>query len=167
MEMRTYEGMFLLDPTQASQDWENTKQQVIAMLERRGGKVLNARKWGERKLAYEIKGHKRGTYLLVYFQMAPNNQPILQRDLQLSELVLRNLILVCDKSFKVTDIEKIAVEDEVPENAQEESPEEKETEESAVSEEQQKQVQSEDQQESTEQKEQEKQDEPTDEEVKG
>lgn len=104
MEMRIYEGMFLLEPGQASQEWESTKKQVLSMLERRGAEIINAKKWGERKFAYEIKGHKRGTYLLIYFKMAPGNLSVLKRDLQLSEFVLRNMILVHRKQFNIPEI---------------------------------------------------------------
>lgn len=103
METRTYEGMFLLDSTQAAQDWENLRKQIVAMLERRGAAILSAKKWAERKLAYEIKGHKRGTYFLAYFNMEPQYVKILREDFQLSEFILRSLVLVHDKDFKVPE----------------------------------------------------------------
>lgn len=104
MEMRTYEGMFLLDPTQAAQEWEKMKNVITGMIEKRGGTIVSAKKWGERKLAYEIKGHKRGTYVLIYFQMTPQTITTLRRDFLLSETVLRSLILVHTKPFKIPEI---------------------------------------------------------------
>ncbi|NUM33192.1 MAG: 30S ribosomal protein S6 [Candidatus Brocadiae bacterium] len=90
----SYEGMFMLDPTKASQEWDSLKKQITEMIERRAGSVLHSRKWGEKKLAYEIKGNKRATYLLMYFEMPPENVNVLRRDLQLSEIVMRTLIIV-------------------------------------------------------------------------
>ncbi len=90
----TYEGMFMLDPTKASQEWEKLREQITEMIKRRDGVVIHSRKWGEKKLAYEIKGNKRATYLLIYFEMPTENVNILRRDLQLSELVMRTLIIV-------------------------------------------------------------------------
>jgi len=90
----TYEGMFMLDPTKTSQEWDKLKEQITDMIKRRDGVVLHSRKWGEKKLAYEIKGNKRATYLLIYFEMPPQNVNTLRRDLQLSELVMRTLIIV-------------------------------------------------------------------------
>lgn len=118
METKTYEGMFLLEPTQAAQEWESLRKQVISMIERRGGVILSAKKWAERKLAYEIQGHKRGTYFLVYFKMPPLNIATFRRDMQLSELVLRNLILVHDQRFQVPELV------EGPEQEQEKAKEE-------------------------------------------
>jgi small subunit ribosomal protein S6 len=113
MELKTYEGMFMLDPTKATQEWDNIKKQVVAMMERRGGTLINARKWGERKLAYEITGHKRAAYLLMYFQMPSENVAVFRKDLQLSEIVMRILILSQEK----TTI-SIKEEEQQPENQQ-------------------------------------------------
>jgi len=126
MESRTYEGLFLLDPTQINQEWDKVKNEVVAMLERRDGNIINAKKWGERKLAYEIKGHRRGTYLLVYFQMPPENLSVLQRDFQLSELVLRNLIIVYKRPIEETEPEEESAEtkEEETETAEEKKEEE-------------------------------------------
>lgn len=97
MELKVYEAMFMIDPTKAAQDWENIKKQLSDMIVRRGGTVLNSKKWGERKLAYEISGHKRAAYLLIYFQMPSENVNIFRTDVQLSELVMRTLILAQEK----------------------------------------------------------------------
>lgn len=96
-ELRTYEGMFMLDPTKATQEWDNLKKQILSLIERKGGSIINAKKWGERKLSYEIKRHKRAVYLLVYFQLPSLHLNALRNDLQLSELVMRFLIVVRNK----------------------------------------------------------------------
>lgn len=107
MEMKTYEAMFLVDSTQATQEWDTLKNQIVGMIEKHAGVIINAKKWGERKLAYEIKKHKRVTYLLVYFQMPPENIAIVRRDFQLSEVVLRHLIIVHKKNFTPPEIQEI------------------------------------------------------------
>ncbi len=102
MNLRTYEGLFLIDPV-TSQDWDGIKNKVAEMLTRRDGQIISAKKWGERKLAYEIKGHKRGTYLLVYFQMPPENITVVKRDIQLAEIVLRMMILAYKKPVSIQE----------------------------------------------------------------
>jgi ribosomal protein S6 len=57
-------------------------------------------KFDERKLAYEIAGSKRGTYVLVYFQSRPEKITQLEHDAKLTESILRLLVLKADK---VTD----------------------------------------------------------------
>lgn len=95
--MKLYEGMFIIDNTIANADWDAAAKQVSDILENRGAEVIKSEKWEERKLAYKLKGHKRGTYLLIYFKAPPDSVTPIKRDLQLSDNVLRSLIVKIDK----------------------------------------------------------------------
>jgi len=90
--LKTYEGMFLFDSTFAT-DFERVEQEVRRVMERAGAEIVMCRKWDERKLAYEIKGHKRGCYVLTFFRADPNSITGMERDAQLSEPMLRLLVL--------------------------------------------------------------------------
>lgn len=90
--MRIYEGMFLLDPALAS-DWSSAEAEVSRVLERAEAKVLGIRNWDERKLAYAIGRHKRGFYALSYFEAAPERIADIERDVLLSEKMLRALFI--------------------------------------------------------------------------
>ncbi len=90
--MKRYEGMFLFD-TAVLRDWPSIEQEVRRLLERIGARLLVAVKFDERKLAYEIRRRKRGTYVLTYFEASPDKIADLERDARLSETVLRLLVL--------------------------------------------------------------------------
>lgn len=90
---RTYEIMYLLDNNTVRAGWKEAKAAVGALIEKHGGKMLSARRWEERKLAYPIKQRRRGTYLLVYAEVDPTHTAPLRRELDLTESVLRYLIL--------------------------------------------------------------------------
>ena len=94
--MRQYEVMFLMDP-QTCTDVASMAEEVRRILDRTGAEVDICRKWEDRRLAYEIKGRKRGSYWLTYFKAAPENLAALERDVQLSEKVLRVLALCCEQ----------------------------------------------------------------------
>jgi small subunit ribosomal protein S6 len=94
--MVVYEGMFILDPTKYSRDPSAASQQVIDLITQAGGTILAARLWDERKLAYPIKGHKRGAYWLIYFKMDGENVTPLERQCQITDDILRTLILKVD-----------------------------------------------------------------------
>ena len=94
--MRVYEGMFVLDSGKSG-DWNAAAAQVHGILTRYGATILDSRKWDERRLAYEIKGRKRGVYILVYFDAPRPNITSIRHDLELSETVLRYLIVVREK----------------------------------------------------------------------
>ncbi len=95
--MRLYEGMFIISDTVASSDWEAAVKNVEDLLKNRGAEVLKSEKWEDRKFAYKLKGHKRGAYLLVYFNAPTDSISPMKRDFELSENVLRTLIVRVEK----------------------------------------------------------------------
>ncbi len=91
--MRLYEGLFLVDNTEARRNYEAVSQSIDNIITKYGGEVRLSEKWGERKLAYPIKRRDRGTYVLVYFNAPPDSLPQIRRDCKLDEVVLRNMIV--------------------------------------------------------------------------
>jgi len=91
--VKLYEGMFLLDNQAVRADWRKAKALVTDALEKHGARVATARRWDERKLAYPMKGRQRGTYLLSYYELDAGGIDGLRRELELSETVLRYLLL--------------------------------------------------------------------------
>lgn len=94
--MKRYEGMFLFDNA-VGHDWAAVQQEVNRLMGRIGAELLCCVKFDERKLSYEIRGCKRGTYVLTYFDAPPQRIVELERDARLSEPVLRALILRADQ----------------------------------------------------------------------
>jgi small subunit ribosomal protein S6 len=88
-----YEGMFVLEPTIAGKDWNKVVEHVHSLATRHGAEVVTSTKWGDRKLAYEIRGHKRGAYLLAYFKGPTDALSKIDREAELSDIVLRHLLL--------------------------------------------------------------------------
>ena len=93
---RIYEIMYLLDNNAVRAGWKEAKAAATALIEKHGGKVLAARRWDERKLAYTIRQRRRGTYLLAYGELEAAGVATLRRELDLTESVLRYLILQVD-----------------------------------------------------------------------
>lgn len=96
MGLNTYEGMFLIDNAKAT-DWDNVVEHVHDILKKRDAQIISTEKWGERKLAYRLDGHRRGTYMHVYFTAPGEAISDVRRDCQLSDAVLRDLILRIEK----------------------------------------------------------------------
>jgi small subunit ribosomal protein S6 len=95
--MVVYEGMFILDAGRYGRDPGGVTQQVADLITGNGGTLLAARLWDERKLAYPIKGHKKGVYWLTYFQMPAEGLVTLERQCEISDEVLRKLVLRVDE----------------------------------------------------------------------
>ena len=81
----------------AGADWEAAVKHVEDLLKNRGAEILKSEKWEDRKFAYKLKGHKRGAYLLVYFNAPTDSISPMKRDFELSDNVLRTLIVKVDK----------------------------------------------------------------------
>lgn len=90
---RLYEALFLVDTAVATADWDGTMKAIERLLERAQADVLSVRKWDEKKLAYPVKKKERGTYLLAYFKAPTSSMAGLERDVQLSETVMRVMVL--------------------------------------------------------------------------
>lgn len=98
-QMNTYEGMFLF-PQSATGNLQDAVDHLNGILERADAEMLAFSKWDERRLAYEIKGNKRGVYFLTYFKAPSDKIAGIERDCNLSEQLLRFLVLRADN---VTD----------------------------------------------------------------
>jgi len=91
--MTVYEGMFLLDNDLVRAGWPKAKSTVSGLLEKHGGKMLAARRWDERRLAYRIQRKNRATFLLTHYEIPSTSISSFQRDLEINESVLRYLLL--------------------------------------------------------------------------
>ena len=89
----TYELMFLVDSAVASASWDEVEATVKTILGRSDAEIISFNKWDERRLAYEVSGRKRGTYILCYCRVEPTLIGSIERDVQLNENLLRVLIL--------------------------------------------------------------------------
>ena len=95
--MKLYEGLFLVDSADAAADWAGTTGVIEKVLSRADADVVSLKKWDERKLAYDMKGRSRGTYILAYFKCGPDKITAIERDVQLSEQIIRVMVLTTDR----------------------------------------------------------------------
>lgn len=96
MPQNVYEGLYILDPNKYTRDPAGVSNQINEMIKTLGGEVLASRLWEERRLAYPVNGHRRGTYWLTYFRLETNQVTPLNRQCQLNENIIRSLHLRVD-----------------------------------------------------------------------
>jgi len=90
-----YECMFLASQ-QAAAQFGALIEHINDLIARANGEVLAMRKWDDRRLAYEINKQKRGVYILAYISCPADQVAHLERDVQVSDQLLRVLILKAD-----------------------------------------------------------------------
>lgn len=90
---KLYEGMFLLDSGRFATDPKGSADQILGMLQKCGGSIVAHRPWQDGRLAYAVKGHRKGLHYLVYFKMPGEGIRDLTRACKLSDLVLRHVVI--------------------------------------------------------------------------
>ena len=102
---KLYEAMFLVDSAEAAADFAGVNTTLKNILQKAKAEIVSIRKWDECKLAYQINGKTRGTYILCYFRANGERIGDIERDVRLSEKIMRVLILNAEHQT-VEDIEK-------------------------------------------------------------
>lgn len=100
---RAYEAMFVVDPAVAEKEWQRVSDDLENLLKRHHCEQVSIKRWGDRKLAYPVKGQIRATYVLTHFQARPQSLPPLHADLNLAEFVLRYQIFAREEGEPTTD----------------------------------------------------------------
>jgi small subunit ribosomal protein S6 len=85
--------MFLLDSSKVAVSWDDSVKHVHDILSKHQSEIVASRQWDERRLAYPVEGHKKGTYLLTYFKADGSALKEIVADCHLSDVILRELIL--------------------------------------------------------------------------
>jgi small subunit ribosomal protein S6 len=110
MPSHTYECLFLLDSTKTSGNIDSAKGQLHTALEKYGAEILASRPWDDRRLAYPIKGHKKGQYYLIFFKCDSLKMIEMEHDFRLSELILRHMVIHIDPKWE-TEMLEVARDD--------------------------------------------------------
>lgn len=93
-----YELMVILDPEIDERTVAPSLDKFLNVIRNDGGTVENVDIWGRRRLAYEIKKKAEGIYAVVNFTANSDATVELDRQLKLSEAVLRTKVLRAEEA---------------------------------------------------------------------
>jgi small subunit ribosomal protein S6 len=91
--LREYEILYIVRADLDDDKVQDIIKRVNTLIEKAGGTLERTNIWGKRKLAYEVKHQKEGSYVLQDFQIGPDRVPELEAALKITEEVLRHLIV--------------------------------------------------------------------------
>jgi small subunit ribosomal protein S6 len=91
--LRDYELVVILSPELAEEELPAAVDRLSQVIADRGGEVKDINRWGRRKLAYPIKSHSEGNYLVTQVRLDPKRTSDLEKGLRISEEVLRHLLV--------------------------------------------------------------------------
>ncbi|WP_279579933.1 30S ribosomal protein S6 [Fodinicola feengrottensis] len=90
---RHYEVMVILDPELDERTVAPSLDQFLTVVKNDGGTVEKVDIWGRRRLSYEINKKTEGIYAVIDLQSEPAAVAELDRQLNLTESVLRTKVL--------------------------------------------------------------------------
>ena len=106
-----YELMVILDPEIDERTVAPSLDKFLNVIRTDGGTIDNVDIWGRRRLAYEINKKSEGIYAIVNFTATSTATVELDRQLKLSEAVMRTKVLRAEEGFaQVAAAKKIADE---------------------------------------------------------
>jgi len=88
-ELRPYEVLVIVDPRPTDEEVAALLEQLGAQLKTLGAEVTKVDNWGKRRLAYDIRKQREGTYAVFDVSAEPFMVKEFERQVGLNENVLR------------------------------------------------------------------------------
>ncbi|MBN2706104.1 MAG: 30S ribosomal protein S6 [Deltaproteobacteria bacterium] len=109
---RKYELLYIHPGNLPSDDVEKVDEILNGTLERMAGELLHREDWGVRTLAYPVKKHADGRYILVRFSCLPECLAEIERRFKINEAVIKFLTVRLPDDFVQVEVLNVPVEGE-------------------------------------------------------
>ena len=93
---RQYEVVYIFDSALEEPAINERLERFHALIKRPAGEAPQINMWGKRTLAYPIKKHGTGYYVVAKFDASPEALPEFERAIKLDDGVLRFLVVVSE-----------------------------------------------------------------------
>ncbi len=107
--MRRYESVIILDPDLPDDDIRAFTERYTELVRSYGGDIIKVDDWGLKKLAYLVKKREKGRYVFFDYGGVPALIEEMERQLKISEEVIKFLSVKLDEDF---DLEAFKAEAE-------------------------------------------------------
>ncbi len=94
--MRKYELTYIIHPDSSGDKRSGVMAQVETWVKAEGGKVIKTSDWGRRQMAYAIRDQHEGHYIHLEVELPEAAITELERNIKLSEVILRHLLVRAD-----------------------------------------------------------------------
>jgi small subunit ribosomal protein S6 len=103
---RTYEILFIADPNLGEPEVDALTAQVQGFVEQAGGKLQKVEKWGKKRLAYDVRRHREGSYVLVVAEGGGGLIKEVERRLKVTDGIIRFLTVRVDEELRKAERRK-------------------------------------------------------------
>ena len=106
MSDRTYEILFIADPNLGEPEVDALAAQVQGHVEKDGGKLQKMEKWGKKRLAYSVRRHREGSYVLLVVEGTGVMVKEVERRLKVTDGIIRYLTVRVDEALRKSERRK-------------------------------------------------------------
>jgi small subunit ribosomal protein S6 len=103
---RIYEILFIADPNLGEPEVDSLAAQVQGLVEKDGGKVQKLEKWGKKRLAYDVRRHRDGYYVLLVVEGTGALVKEVERRLKVTDGIIRFLSVRVDEDLRKAERRK-------------------------------------------------------------
>lgn len=96
-----YELMLIMVPDLSQDDMDKELKKIKKQITDLKGEIYHEDNWDVRDLAYLIKKHDKGYYVILYFTFPSESIKELEKDLFLNKKVLRHLFVKSPKGYEI------------------------------------------------------------------
>jgi small subunit ribosomal protein S6 len=107
--LNKYELTVLLHPD-LEIDLDSCTKKLEQLISDAKGKVVEREDWGKRKLAYPVKNQQFAVYVFYVLELEPGSVAGLERELLITDEVIRHLIVKYDEALVAAKLAKAAKE---------------------------------------------------------
>ena len=122
--MRRYETVFIMNPELSEEQRQPLFDKLKGIVSGDGEMIVKFDEWGHKRLAYEVKKHTRGYYVLMEFCGDGALVKEIERNMRLDDRVLKYMTVLKEKAVDVeavrAEIEAADEEELKPEPAEQE-----------------------------------------------
>ena len=95
--VQKYELMVILKPLLPEDIRAGIQKKIERYIKEAKGEILSTDVWGKRHLAYNIKKHEEGYYVVYQIKLEPEFSDTFQKELRLMNDILRFMLIVVEK----------------------------------------------------------------------
>ncbi|MFN8059626.1 MAG: 30S ribosomal protein S6 [Vicinamibacterales bacterium] len=100
---RQYELVYIVQPEAAEAEVDAFQKLIAGVVERFSGTIDRTENWGRRRLAYEIKHHRDGIYVLDVITGPADMMKEVERRLRVTDGIIRHLVVRVDEDLRIAE----------------------------------------------------------------
>jgi small subunit ribosomal protein S6 len=97
---RVYEILFIADPNLGEPEVDALTAQVQGYAEKEGGRIQKVEKWGKKRLAYNIRKHQEGYYVLIVVEGKSSLVKEVERRIRVTDGVVKFITVRVDEELR-------------------------------------------------------------------